>query len=195
MIKNKMLELLLQQQSFILAPPYKFVCFINILCKEVAIGEIGWYNINMKILVITDTHNRIGAPLTLLRQMGDVTHAIHLGDLVEDAQEIQTAFPHIPVYMVRGNNDFAPCVPNDLKLPCGRHIIFATHGHLFGVKQGLWRLAAHGKSIGATVVLFGHTHAFCDKTIDGVRLLNPSARGYLLIDENEIKVGSDCFWY
>ena len=35
---------------------------------------------------------------------------IHLGDYADDARELERLFPMLPVYRVRGNNDYKPDV-------------------------------------------------------------------------------------
>ena len=51
--------------------------------------------------------------------------------------------------------------------------IFACHGHRYGVKQSLVKLAARAKELGCTIALYGHTHDAREDVIDGVTLLNP----------------------
>ncbi|MBR0277480.1 MAG: hypothetical protein IJQ50_03345, partial [Clostridia bacterium] len=61
-----------------------------------------------------------------------------------------------------------------------------AHGHLLGVKKSPDVLAYRAKSFGCNIALFGHTHIFEDKTINGVRCLNPSNKGYFIITDNYI---------
>ena len=60
-----------------------------------------------RILVLSDTHRKVSSAVQITALMHPDA-IIHLGDLVEDAHELQACFPDIPVYMVRGNNDFIP---------------------------------------------------------------------------------------
>lgn len=59
---------------------------------------------------------------------------------------------------------------------CG-HKMMITHGHLFSAKFGLERLSYKASEEGADIVFFGHTHIQTDKTIGGVRLINPGSAG------------------
>ncbi|MBO7376534.1 MAG: metallophosphoesterase family protein, partial [Clostridia bacterium] len=52
------------------------------------------------------------------------------------------------------------------------------HGHKYGVKGGLVRLAAAAAARGCRAAFYGHTHAPCVKMKDGVLLVNPGTLGY-----------------
>jgi hypothetical protein len=83
----------------------------------------------------------------------------HLGDGVRDAATLLARFPGLLLHCVCGNCDWndAGFQEEGLAELCGAKIYF-THGHLYGVKSGLGRLAQKGLSAGAAVALFGHTH-------------------------------------
>ena len=40
---------------------------------------------------------------------------IHLGDYADDARELERLFPMLPVYRVRGNNDYKPDIIKSLR--------------------------------------------------------------------------------
>ena len=76
---------------------------------------------------------------------------------------------------VRGNQDYDPELPMRLRLTIGSHHILLTHGHhelFMGSTAGLVQRA---KEAGCDIVCFGHTHVYTDKTVRGVRLLNPGS--------------------
>ena len=102
---------------------------------------------------------------------------IHLGDHLGDAEDLSFAYQDPDFYYVPGNCDYAPTVPQMLTLEFDGVRIFATHGHLFGVKRELTALADAARERGAQLALFGHTHVQCLETIGGVTLLNPGAAG------------------
>lgn len=141
----------------------------------------------MKILVISDTHRKTEGAVRALRENPDITHVIHLGDMVDDADELQQIFYDKSFCKIRGNNDRRTFARDSALLSlCGMNI-FATHGHAFGVKCGYGALASHARSLGCDVALFGHTHIYADETIGGVRCLNPSNKGYFIITDDDIK--------
>ena len=55
-----------------------------------------------------------------------------------------------------------------------------THGHMHGVKMGLYRLLKDARDNGVQAVLYGHTHiADCHREEDGLWVLNPGSCGSL----------------
>jgi len=100
---------------------------------------------------------------------------LHLGDHLEDAEDLASAFPGIELLRVPGNYDWGSSARPSLLIEERGHRLFLTHGHLFGVKQGLDRLFLEAKHLGAEAAFFGHTHvAYCEKR-DGIWLVNPGA--------------------
>ncbi len=141
----------------------------------------------MKILVISDTHGQINNPIKILHDDKSITHVIHLGDTVADAHALQHIFYDKSFCKIRGNNDWREQVNDSALLSLCGHNIFAAHGHIFGVKTGYSSLAGHAKSLGCDLALFGHTHIYADETINGVRCINPSNKGYFIITDDDIK--------
>lgn len=135
----------------------------------------------MKILVMSDSHSS----LRFMRLSIDrVTpqHVVHLGDLYEDAQVMQEAYPHIRFHMVPGNCDDYMTRNREPAVLCytidGVKLLM-THGHLHSVKSGLSRLLREAREEKVQGVLFGHTHQkLCYREEDGLWVINPgSCRG------------------
>ena len=141
----------------------------------------------MKILVISDTHGQINRVKNVLCDNPDITNVIHLGDMVRDAEGLQEAFPDKTFHIVRGNNDWASFARDSLMLCLCGHNIFATHGHAYGVKGGYSLVANQARNVGCDIALFGHTHIYADELINGVRCLNPSSKGYIIITDDSIE--------
>ena len=137
----------------------------------------------MSLMVISDTHGRTTAIMSILMANKEITHLVHLGDMVSDAEDIKAAFPDIKVIMVSGNNDFWSREKEELIFDWHELKIFACHGHKYGVRGSKGILAARAKELGADMALFGHTHIKFDEELDGVWLLNPSSTGYYIIDK------------
>ena len=53
--------------------------------------------------------------------------------------------------------------------------IFYTHGHLYGVKSGLYTFACAARERGAQVALYGHTHNALTDYEDGLYIMNPGS--------------------
>ena len=128
----------------------------------------------MKLLIFSDSHNETEAMLDAVRRENPEL-IVHLGDHIHDTPAIRARFPDIPLRTVRGNCDFgADGGDMELLKICGRMILL-THGHLYGVKNGLDKITRKGASAGADLVLFGHTHRAYIGQSGRLRLFNPGA--------------------
>lgn len=131
-----------------------------------------------KLVVISDSHNDSAAIKRILRQEKGVSAVIFLGDGVKDLDLAMTEHASLRAYVVSGNCDFGAMEPPEGLAAFDGVLIFYTHGHLYGVKSGLDRLAETAKARGADVALFGHTHTPANETVDGVLLFNPGSCSY-----------------
>lgn len=127
-----------------------------------------------KILVVSDTHHRtIDVIATQEKDPHDML--FHLGDRVKDADQLESAL-HIPVYRVRGNNDYwEEETPLTATVPVFGIRFLLTHGHCENVHYGITGVLAKAKEKSCQVALFGHTHMRFDRTVGGIRLLNPGS--------------------
>ena len=131
----------------------------------------------MKVLVLSDSHGVIDSMARAVAAH-DPDAVIHLGDCVPDAEELRIRFPNLTVYNVKGNNDWRDKTAERLLLTLEGVRILAVHGHQYGVRSGPLRLSYAAREAGAEVALYGHTHIpACERTEDGLWLLNPGACG------------------
>lgn len=132
----------------------------------------------MRVGVFSDSHGDREALQRLLDKMGRVDAACFLGDVASDAMFLRdrlAAMPHEPVlYAVRGNNDLASMLPDDLLIELGGRRIHMEHGHRC---PSLMTLAYRAQDRGAQIALFGHTHEPHCEFAYGVLLLNPGSAG------------------
>jgi len=126
----------------------------------------------MKILVCADSHGDYPRLFRAHEAAGAVDLVIHLGDGAEDAHLLETVLD-LTVLRVAGNCDHSSTLPKELFLDLEGESVFLTHGHVYGVKGGLAPLVARGAAIGASLVLYGHTHRASLERVDGLVLLNP----------------------
>ena len=118
----------------------------------------------MELLIFSDSHGKHdGMQLAIDRQVTRVDAVVFLGDGLRDAERLLT--DGATLFSVRGNCDwFADSdVESELTLNFEEHRLFLTHGHAYGVKGGIGALISHAADIGADIVLFGHTHAACER--------------------------------
>lgn len=112
----------------------------------------------MRILVISDTHRRIGRVMDLLTGDHRFDRIIHLGDLVHDAEDIDS-FCGIPIDSVAGNCDWGVSgKPYHKVLHLEGKRIYICHGHREHVKFGDSMLRQLIRQDRYDVVLYGHTH-------------------------------------
>ncbi len=128
----------------------------------------------MKILVISDSHGNYARAFKAHQLAGPVDHVIHLGDGAEDARLMEEVLA-APIHRVAGNCDFDPELPVELIVEFGACRMLLTHGNRELVKSGLAKLIARGVQVGATVVLYGHTHLPAVVSSAGMLLVNPGA--------------------
>ena len=128
----------------------------------------------MELLVISDSHGNYAQALKAHQLAGPVDHIIHLGDGAEDARLMEEVL-EVPVHRVAGNCDPDYELPRELTLEFGGCRILLTHGNTHLVKSGLKQLIRKGIEVGATVVLYGHTHLPAVTSAEGMLLVNPGA--------------------
>lgn len=115
--------------------------------------------LNMRIAVISDTHDRY--PPTLPNRLSSADEIWHLGDVCDPETLVEFQQLGKPFSVVIGNCDAYPGWPESLALNRGGVRFFLTH------------IPPSRSPQGADVVLHGHTHVPRDETIAGVRWLNP----------------------
>ena len=129
----------------------------------------------MKILVISDSHGSENAFIDVLEENKDATHLFFLGDGEKDFDNARYYAKNLNLYAVRGNCDIFSDLNAESIATVGGKKIFYTHGHLYGVKSGYGYIAAKGKTNGADIVLFGHTHLPFIEEREGMLLFNPGS--------------------
>lgn len=131
----------------------------------------------MRILIVSDTHGRHHALDCALRETGEIDMFIHLGD-VEDGEDYLEAVVDCEKHIVRGNNDFFSDLPREEEFEIGPYHAFITHGHYYYVSMDIERIMVEGKSRGADLVMFGHTHRPFFLQKDGMTILNPGSLSF-----------------
>ena len=131
----------------------------------------------MKILVMSDMHGLISYGERIIEKEKP-DEVIFLGDGLRDMKRSAAFFKNIRFHYVKGNCDFYDA-PEKQQIKLGGKNIFFTHGHLFNVKMErelrYITLRSYTASLGAQIVLFGHTHQPDLVYADGMCMMNPGA--------------------
>lgn len=155
----------------------------------------------MKLLVLSDSHGSV-EPMVRAAAFEKPDAIVHLGDMWDDAEELQRRVPGIQVYHVAGNCDFTW---GDVRIREEIRPIFdgvrmlAVHGHRYNVKSTLIQLLFAAMEQDAKVALYGHTHVADATEQNGILLLNPgTCRGchgtYAIVDVADGRVNyRHCF--
>lgn len=131
----------------------------------------------VRIGVLSDSHGNIANlqdAVIKLNHLG-VDAVFHLGDYVRDAQKIKV-WCHKPVYSIKGNCDInSPNGLNFARIKFEKKVVFATHGHLYNVKQDIDSLYYEAEQKNADIVLFGHTHRKLLLRKNNILMMNPGS--------------------
>lgn len=130
----------------------------------------------MKFLIFSDSHCRTELMNRLAEKYKSVINGIiHLGDCTEDVAELYNICSNIPIYQVRGNNDFDNSCPAERTINISGHTIFMTHGHRQRVYYDTTALYYSAAQDGADIALFGHTHVPYLQNEGGIIVMNPGS--------------------
>jgi hypothetical protein len=130
----------------------------------------------MKILCVSDTHRDLSNFNKVLELEEDFDLLLHAGDNIDDIDSIQdSAFNAV---IVKGNGDRQKEGNWDEVINISDKKILLTHGHRYGVKYGLNKLAYKAMELEVDIVVFGHTHRSFKLEEDGILFLNPGSLNY-----------------
>ena len=127
----------------------------------------------MKIGIVSDTHkseNYINKAIPYLKECDLIIHA---GDNFSDSKYIHQ-MTNKDIIAVKGNCDFEN-VEDEIVFEIENKTILLCHGHKYNVNCGIDELKCNAKSVGADIVIFGHTHIPFIKEEDNILYLNPGS--------------------
>ena len=125
----------------------------------------------MKVVVISDAHGNKQAIKRILEFNPDADYVISLGD-----SECRHKFLlDLDIIAIKGNYPRDGGVSYESMLEIEGKRLFLTHGHKYGVGNDLEKLLNKGKSIGANVILYGHTHVPRIDIFEEITFLNPGS--------------------
>jgi len=145
----------------------------------------------LKILVFSDSHRFLSGMYAAL-ELHQPQQVIHLGDMMDDAEQVAEHYPKLPFCMVPGNCDgWMISAPVKKQISLAGKSILLSHGHRWGVKSGYDAAIADARAVNADILLFGHTHIpLCRQLEDGLWMMNPgparSSYGLIEIEAGNI---------
>lgn len=128
----------------------------------------------MKILVVSDSHGE-KKNIEKMYKKEKPEMVIFAGDGAEDFEELSYCHPESTFVGVKGNMDFDYNMSIRETIEIYGKTIFITHGHMYDAKRSYSHLLAEGDKIGASIVIFGHTHEQLCESFNGIRLFNPGS--------------------
>ncbi len=126
-------------------------------------------------VVLSDSHGRRRNVEKIMPLFAENDFVIHLGDGSADVRDFSREHPEKALVM-KGNCDFSYGMDEYVLETEGVRVL-CCHGHKYGVKTGLARLAARAKELDCSVALYGHTHRADIARIDGVLCIDPGSLG------------------
>ncbi|MEG1687169.1 MAG: YfcE family phosphodiesterase [Angelakisella sp.] len=145
----------------------------------------------MRIVVMSDSHGNYNRVKEVVEQQMETAHTfIHLGDGLEEFEDVHHLYPYLHFVAVKGNNDWGSTELKVRTLVCGDKNLLLCHGDLYNVKYSLELLRRTAIDAKADVALYGHTHRAQSDYLDGLYLVNPGClcgsyggkSSYLLLD-------------
>ena len=130
-----------------------------------------------RIMIVSDTHRRLGNLVEILDREGEIDLLIHLGDYEGDDEAIME-MAGCEVHIVPGNNDFFSPYDQEKEIFVGDKKILLTHGHYSYVSLDLATIREEAIARGADIVMFGHTHRPVIIEEDEITLINPGSISY-----------------
>ncbi len=127
-----------------------------------------------RLVIVSDSHGNAKGLEKLLPVIQENHYFIYLGDGLADLGKVLEQADKKTVFC-RGNCDFFARVDEEGVLEVENLKIFYCHGHKYGVKLGLAKLAKATKERGCQIALYGHTHNAKITEMDGVTLINPGS--------------------
>ena len=97
----------------------------------------------MKIIVVSDTHGSYKNFKKVMQMHRNADIVVHCGDSRDEIAEIKLEFPNIQYVTVKGNCDFyRDDLVGSAEFTVEGVRFWATHGHMYNVKYGLYDLDA-----------------------------------------------------
>lgn len=128
----------------------------------------------MRIGVMSDTHGDQTAVCQAVKAAGHVDMWLHAGDYSQDVRYL-SRLVKVPIFAARGNCDGQTSAKIDEFVEVSGKKIWLTHGHRYGVKQGVRELVEWSRQYEMDVVIYGHTHIPDNQWDEHLLIFNPGS--------------------
>lgn len=145
---------------------------LSTICADFQKG--GGMEINMRILIISDTHGKTSCIRDVLDTVGEIDMLIHLGDICGDEEFIREHCD-CELHMIAGNNDWGTDLPASEEFMIGDKRAYIVHGHRQMVHYGTDVLKEYIDNDGYDFVMYGHTHVRNLEEYKGAYIVNPGS--------------------
>ena len=126
----------------------------------------------MRVGVVSDIHGNFEGLRLAVERMGRIDRLLFTGDGYRDISRLREE-TNLIVEGVAGNCDLFTEYPAELVTYIEQYKVLLTHGHLYGVKNGLTRIGLAGRAQEVSLIVFGHTHLPLSDIWYEVGLFNP----------------------
>ena len=130
----------------------------------------------MRIIVISDSHGNFKRLHWVVKRHLESTDLfLHLGDGLQELEDIRCLYPKQKFLAVHGNCDRYFDEKLTRTIDCDGTKVFACHGDIYGVKSNLDKLKIKARMENASIALYGHTHKNFTDYEDGLYIMNPGS--------------------
>lgn len=126
----------------------------------------------MRFIVCGDNHGEKESLDKLLENYPEAERFLHCGDVGLSPKEVEG------FTVISGNNDYGSNYPDSLVVSVGSLRVFMIHGDQLRFGSRLESLVEKAKAMNCQVAVFGHTHVYQVKKLDGVLCINPGSLNY-----------------
>ena len=135
-------------------------------------------------VVLSDSHGRCRKTIGNMGGLfAENDYIVHLGDGSADLRAVLSDYPE-KTYLLRGNCD-AAFGADEFVIEAEGISVLCCHGHRYGVKSGLSRLAARAKECGCRVYTQSHLDVIAD-ALENIKERAGGIRGYRIVEEPPI---------
>lgn len=140
----------------------------------------------MRIIVMSDSHGSFSRVRRIVESNRAETQSfLHLGDGLEEFEDVHLMYPDLHFVGVKGNNDWGSNDPKTRVIALGGKQLLMAHGDQLMVKLGTSSLLQAAREAKAELALYGHTHVAHCEQVGSIYLINPGSvmsGSYLKLD-------------